>query len=162
VLRLVTCVACILALSGSLARTLRAQAVHLPRAEAAESTPCDRDSTQADINACSAHHLRLSRARLDLLLRILRDSLRPSARPGLARTEQRWEAYARAQCRWELDGYGGASMGAAESNECLAAEIEKRIDTLKPSLCGFPPYTQACDATEAFDRAAWAIPRRLH
>ena len=155
-IRLALAVACGMAVLGSGSRALQAQVAPAARTQSVDSC----GSTQSDLTRCSGHELQLSRARLNLLLRVLRDSLESSERAGLGLSQQRWEAYARAQCDWEFGLYGGGSMGPMATSLCLAAETEKRIETLKPFLCGVAVDSK-CDATAAYDRAAQALlPKR--
>ena len=125
-----------------------------PSAAAQDSTRACWDSamSQASMNQCAGSDLQRSRDRMQSLLRELRSRLDSESRRGIDSVQRRWDAYSRAQCRWEGAAYDGGSMRPMIEASCLAQRTEERIAVLKPFLCGRENQVQSCEAAKRYDR----------
>lgn len=114
--------------------------------------PCWRAAeSQAQLTQCATRDSRESQQRLDRLMGELRGTLDSAAFRSLDQVQTAWLSYARAQCRWEGDGYRGGSMQPMIVAMCMAARMEERIALLKEHLCGQARLEPECEAARRYD-----------
>jgi uncharacterized protein YecT (DUF1311 family) len=105
--------------------------------------PCDTARTQTDMNTCAQQVAARSNARLRSLLADLRARLDSSRFGQLSRVQAQWQAYRKAHCDWEGDGFAGGSVAPAVVSNCFAAVTEARIAE---------GMTGECTASHRYDR----------
>jgi len=110
-------------------------------------------ATQAELTRCAYDEYQVSHAALERLLAALRRTIDSAALPGLARAQQAWESYAREQCDWTINAYGGGSMAPMARAACMTALTDKRYDELLPYLCDWDGEVLSCDERADFERA---------
>jgi len=104
------------------------------------------------MNICAQQVAARSNERLRSLLADLRTRLDSSRFGQLSRVQAQWQAYRKAHCDWEGEGFAGGSVAPAVVSNCFAAVTEARIEELKIHLCEGEGMTGECAPSHRYDR----------
>jgi uncharacterized protein YecT (DUF1311 family) len=103
----------------------------VPCSGAERTDVCDKASSQAEINACSAERYQAAEKEMNEDYRRLRARLRGSNRDVLTRTQNAWLRFRKLECELESAAARGGSAHAALHNQCLARITTARTEDLK-------------------------------
>jgi hypothetical protein len=67
------------------------------------------------------------------------------------KAQQRWDAYAKADCEWKRTLFDGGSIGAQQYGRCMNGKARARIAELKLLLCEGYGVAGSCDASVKYD-----------
>jgi uncharacterized protein YecT (DUF1311 family) len=113
------------------------------------ANPCDKDTTQAGLNRCSAELFHQADAHLNALYRKITDSLQKdidraqtknnadeikhceTSLQMLKDAERAWVAYRDLHCKAVMQQYEGGSIAPMEYAQCMWRETDHRIEELR-------------------------------
>ncbi len=72
-------------------------------------------------------------------------------RASFDKAQQRWDAYAKADCEWKRSLFDGGSIGAQQYSRCMNGKARQRINELKLLLCEGYGVAGSCDASVKYD-----------
>jgi uncharacterized protein YecT (DUF1311 family) len=103
----------------------------VPCSAAEQSDPCDKASSQAEINACSAERYQAADREMNETYRRLQARVRGKSRELLTRAQKAWVRFRDFECELESAGARGGSAYRALHNQCLARLTGARTEDLK-------------------------------
>jgi uncharacterized protein YecT (DUF1311 family) len=92
---------------------------------------CDKASSQAELNACSAERYQAAEKEMNEDYRRLRARLRGKNRDLLTRAQNAWLGFRKVECELESSPARGGSAYVALHNQCLARITTARTEDLK-------------------------------